>query len=187
MDYFLYSLPLRINKPTHATLVHVAELENPNLNPFMPKDLATLISMICPFPTLWVMGGILHFCPIFNRTSCKQTVKIQTRHRIMRCLICSCTVCLCPIKRTLGLNWLTSLLTYTARLGVKFNPLMRHGISHLHRMNESISNLRNLRSKLQFPSNYKSTSCKQKVQNLIRRRVLLCRIWLYTVCRCPIK
>ena len=44
-----------------------------------------------------------------------------------------------------------------------------------------------LDSNLQFHSNSKSTFCKQIVQNLIRRRVLWCLIWFYTVCHCPIK
>ena len=39
---------------------------------------------------------------IFNRTFCKQTVEILIRHRIMRCLIWDCSVCLCPIKRTVN-------------------------------------------------------------------------------------
>ena len=39
------------------------------------------------------------FCPNSKSTSCRQTVKILIRHCNMRCLIWTCTVCLCPIKR----------------------------------------------------------------------------------------
>ena len=62
-------------------------------------NLPTLISWMCPFPILGVLDGIFHFCPNSYSTSCKQTVKILIRHRIMWCLIWTCTVCLCPIKR----------------------------------------------------------------------------------------
>ena len=47
------------------------------------------------------------FSPNFNRTFCKQTLKIQIRPRSMLCLVWVSTVCLCFIKRTLGLNGLT--------------------------------------------------------------------------------
>ena len=65
-------------------------------------DLPTFISGTSSFPISGLLGGICHFSP-FNRIFCKQTVKILIRHRIMRCLIWVCTVCLCPIKRNLGL------------------------------------------------------------------------------------
>ena len=41
-----------------------------------------------------------------DRTFCKQTVETLIRHRILRCLIWVCTVCLCPTKKTLGLKGL---------------------------------------------------------------------------------
>ena len=66
-------------------------------------DLPTLISRKSPFKIIGVLGGVFHFFPNFNRTFCKQTVKILIRHRIMQCLIWVCTVCLCLLKRTLGL------------------------------------------------------------------------------------
>ena len=40
----------------------------------------------------------------------KQTLKTPMRHRMMRCLIWVCTVCLCPIYRTLNLIGLINLL-----------------------------------------------------------------------------
>ena len=36
----------------------------------------------------------------------KQTVKTPIRRRIVRRLVWVSTVCICPAKRTLGLNWL---------------------------------------------------------------------------------
>ena len=45
-----------------------------------------------------------------------------------------------------------------------------------------------LGGKFQFYSNFKSTCCKQTVQNLIRRDTAEWRlIWFFTVWRCPIK
>ena len=41
--------------------------------------------------------------------------------------------------------------------------------------------------KFLFHSNFKSTFCKQTVQNLTRRRVMRRLIWFFTVCRCPIR
>ena len=68
--------------------------------------LPTIISRTCPFPILGVLDGIVHFCPNFNVTFCKQTVETLIRRRILGCLIWVCTVCLCPIKRALGFNGL---------------------------------------------------------------------------------
>ena len=68
-------------------------------------DLPTLISKTSPFPILGALGGIFHLLP-FNRTFCKQTVKIVIRHRIFWV----CTVCPCPIKRPLGLYGLNKRL-----------------------------------------------------------------------------
>ena len=43
------------------------------------------------------------FYSISNRYSCQQTVKTLIRRRVLWRLICVCTVCLCPLKGTLGL------------------------------------------------------------------------------------
>ena len=51
------------------------------------------------------------------------------------------------------------------------NPLMPNEISRPYHLDESISNLRVVRGgggEFQFHSNFKSTFCKQTVQNLIR-------------------
>ena len=47
------------------------------------------------------------FFPYFNRTFCKPTVKILSRHLIIRHLIWVYTVCPCPIKSILGLYGLS--------------------------------------------------------------------------------
>ena len=61
-------------------------------------DLPTLISKTRP-STLGVLGFFLQI--LIEHSALKQIVKILIRHRIMRCLIWVCTVCLYPIKRTL--------------------------------------------------------------------------------------
>ena len=68
----------------------------------------TTMNWRSPFPILEVLGGILYFFSKFNIRFCKQTVKILIKHRILRCLIWTGTVCPCPIKRTLGLYGLTT-------------------------------------------------------------------------------
>ena len=68
-----------------------------------------------------------------------------------------------------------------------FNPLMPNRFSRTYHLDKSISNLRLMGGKFQFHLIFKSTFCKQTVQNLIRRRVLWCLIWFFTVCRCPIR
>ena len=67
-------------------------------------DLHTLISTTRPFSNFRGVG--CYISPHFLRIFYKQTVKIIIRHRIMQCLISICTVCLCPIKRTLCLDGL---------------------------------------------------------------------------------
>ena len=49
-----------------------------------------------------------HFYLNSNRIFCKQSVENLIRRRGLRRLIWFCTVCQCPIKRTLGFNGLTS-------------------------------------------------------------------------------
>ena len=69
------------------------------LNPFSRIDLPTLISS--NFRGVgWYFS--FYFSQNFDRKLCKQTVKILFRHRIVRCLIGICTICLCIIKRALG-------------------------------------------------------------------------------------
>ena len=60
-------------------------------------DFPTLIRRARPFSILRVLSGILF--SNFNRTYCKPTVTILIRRR----LVWICTVCICPIKRILGL------------------------------------------------------------------------------------
>ena len=74
-----------------------------NLTHLSRDNLPTLINRMSPFLILRMLGGIF---PNFNRTFCKQIVKILIRHRIMRCLIWVCTLCLisCSTKMTLSLK-----------------------------------------------------------------------------------
>ena len=63
-----------------------------------------------------------------NRRFCKQTVNFLIRHHIMWCLIWNCTVCLCPIKRTLGFYGLreissTFICFYIVQLNKNFDQL----------------------------------------------------------------
>ena len=74
------------------------------INPHLPSGPAILINWMNAFPVLGVSGLLLHFFSIFNRNSCKQTVKTLIRRRILWHLIWVCTVCLCPKNGTLGLN-----------------------------------------------------------------------------------
>ena len=64
------------------------------------------------------------------------------------------------------------------------NPSMPNGISCPYHLNESFLVEGLLGDKFQSESIFKSSFCKQTVQNLIRRRI---RLIFFTVCRCPIK
>ena len=60
-------------------------------------DFAILINWMSPFPILVVPGVPFHFHFIFDRNSCKQTVEILIRRRVLWRLI----ICLCPQTGTL--------------------------------------------------------------------------------------
>ena len=75
---------------------------NKELTHIRRMDLSTLISKKNPFPIVGVLGGTFHFCSNFDETFCKRAVKILIRHIILWCFIRICTVCLCPLKRALG-------------------------------------------------------------------------------------
>ena len=49
------------------------------------------------------------FFPLIFISYYKQTEKILIRHRMMRCLIWVCTICICPIKRTLCFIWVNPI------------------------------------------------------------------------------
>ena len=59
--------------------------------------------------------------------------------------------------------------------------------SHPYQVDESISNLGLLGDIFLLYSNFKRNFCKQTVENLIRCSNLLCLIWFWTVCWCPMK
>ena len=59
-----------------------------------------------------------------------------------------------------------------------FNPFKPNGISYSYPLDQSISVLRVVGWYFSFYSNFNRTFCKQTVETLIRRRVL---IWVCTV------
>ena len=61
-------------------------------------DLPSVIRRKGPFSNIGVLRGIFHFYSNFDRTFCKHTVETLIRRRILRRLICVCTVCQCPTK-----------------------------------------------------------------------------------------
>ena len=65
-------------------------------------DLSNLIFRTSPFPNLGVCLTFIFIFKLIEHPVSKQR-KILIRHHIMWCLICVYTVCLCPIKRMLGL------------------------------------------------------------------------------------
>ena len=69
-------------------------------------EFSSLINWTSQFPFEWLLTGSFHFYLNVDRTSCKQTVETLIRRRIVRRLVWVSTVCICPTKRTLGLNWL---------------------------------------------------------------------------------
>ena len=50
-----------------------------------------------------MLGAIFSCLFNFDKKFCSQKVETLIRRRILRRLILVCTVCLCPIKKTLGL------------------------------------------------------------------------------------
>ena len=74
-------------------------------------EFPTVINWSSPFSLKMLLGGILHFYSIFNRTFCTQTVETLIGRRVLWCLICRvCAVCLTCMshERTLGLYGLMS-------------------------------------------------------------------------------
>ena len=67
-----------------------------------------IINWTSPLPFKGLLGRYFLIYQSSNRIFFKQTVEILIRHRILWRLIWFCTVCLCPTKRTLGLNVLNS-------------------------------------------------------------------------------
>ena len=83
------------NTDTHTTtliLTHLSQME---------FRLLSVGSVHFRFKSCWV--GFFSFYSIFIRTFCKQRVENLIRRRVVRRLIWVCTVCICPIKSTLGL------------------------------------------------------------------------------------
>ena len=73
-------------------------------------------------------------------------------------------------------------------VGCEFiNPFMPNGISNPYHLGQSISDLRVAGWYFSLYSNFNRTFCKQKVESLIRRRVLRRLLWFCTACWCPTK
>ena len=81
------------------------------INPLKPNGLVDE-----PFAKFRAADGIFHFFPTDSIKLCKQILKILSRRRTMR-LMRFCTICRCPIKRTIGLiKWVKmffNLLSFT--------------------------------------------------------------------------
>ena len=75
-----------------------------SFNPFKQNVISHFYHLDQYISVLRVVERYFSFLFKFNRTFCKQTVETLIRH--MQCLIWVCNVCLCPIKRKLGLYWL---------------------------------------------------------------------------------
>ena len=66
-----------------------------------------------------------------------------------------------------------------------FNPFTPNGISHSSQLDQSIFVLRGVGWHFSFLFKFNRTFCKQTVDTLIRRRVLLCLIWVSHKGRSP--
>ena len=80
-------------------LTHLSQMEFP---------LLSIGQVHFRFKGCWVVFFI--FIQILKRALCKKTVEALIRRGILWHLIWVCTVCLCPIKRTLGLYGLRAIL-----------------------------------------------------------------------------
>ena len=89
------------------------------INPFIPNGISHPYQSDKSIFVLRV-PGIFPFYSNVNRTFCKQIKESLIRRRILRLLICFCTVYQCPMKRTLGFLWVTfeigcSCFTFSTR------------------------------------------------------------------------
>ena len=85
----------------------------PLINSFRPNGISTSYQFNQSISILGFFGWYLSIYSNLNRAYCKQIVKTLIRRHL---LICVCTGCLCPTKRTLGLyglNERTQLLKCT--------------------------------------------------------------------------
>ena len=69
-------------------------------------EFPSLINWTSHFPFKGLLDDSFHSYSNCDRTFCKQTVETLIRRHIVRFLVWVSTVCTCPTKRTLGLNWL---------------------------------------------------------------------------------
>ena len=69
-------------------------------------EFPSFINWISQFSFEGLLDDIFHFYLNCDRKLCKQTMETLIRRRIVWRLVWVSTVCTCPTKRTLGLNWL---------------------------------------------------------------------------------
>ena len=81
----------------------------------MPEWISILYHLYWMSSFLGLSGGIFRVYSNCDRTLCMQTLDTLIRRRILRRLIWVCTVCLCPIKRTLGLCGYFVLMCFQSR------------------------------------------------------------------------
>ena len=84
----------------HSNLAHL------KINPFIPNEISHPYQSDKSIFVLRVAGTFPFYSNV-NRTFCKQIVESLIGRSILRLLICFSTVYKCPIKRTLGLSWVT--------------------------------------------------------------------------------
>ena len=80
----------------------------------MPNGDSPLYQLDEFFPILGLSSGIFQFYSNCNKRLCKQTLETLIRCRVLGHLIWACTVCICPIKRMLGLYGLNKILIIMA-------------------------------------------------------------------------
>ena len=73
------------------------------INPFMQNVCSHPYQLDESISNFRVVGWYFSFFySNYKRNCCQQTVENLIRRRVLRRLVCFCTVCRCPIKRTLG-------------------------------------------------------------------------------------
>ena len=108
-------------------------------NPFKLNGISHCYQLDQSFSNFRGVGWYFSYFPNFSCIFCKQTVKILTRHNIVRCLIWICNICPCPIKRKLGLyglmshqknfrEWLSGRVLDLRPKGCRFEPHRHHWV-----------------------------------------------------------
>ena len=80
--------------PSIESHSHTSKKDMSHARPFNPFKLNGISQLDQSFSVLRVLGGILHFYSVNNRTFCKQTVENLIRCRVLQRLIWVCAACL---------------------------------------------------------------------------------------------